>query len=205
MRLRLPTLLLTAAVSLAAAPAADAAGCFDKRGRTVEENRQARVYWRAVGEDRHYYACLRRAHRSVELGETDLRTSLGGIRLRGRFVKWHDVSVDSYGDVLLSIALMNVKTQHRASWVFNQRSPTMDELPELRLYGERLKRNGSYAFLVGPFDDEWPTRNYAVIRRDGRGEVRLDTGQDIDRRSFRASADTIKWTRGGVPHTADFR
>ena len=108
-------------------------------------------------------------------------------------------------DYTLAVTVKNAATQRSFGWSFDSYSPVMDDKPDLAVIGERLKANGSYAFMVGPYDHPWPTRTYAVYRRDRRGRKQLDIGEDIEPDSFHATTTTLSWVRAGPSRTASFR
>ena len=105
------------------------------------------------------------------------------IRLARHFVKWEAPRGKS-GPVVVAVKVADVRRRRiLAQWEFQQREPYMEPQPvDLGVYGERLKRNGSYAFVVGPTDNPgvpgWDpeSRVYEVHRFDSTGTDRLEQG-----------------------------
>jgi hypothetical protein len=173
---------------------------------TEAQEKRVRVYSSGGSAGRRFYACYRPTGRSRFLAREEIDTSVGGFKIRGRFLKYENGSDGRYGDVDLEVVVTDASTGlDEARWSFA--SYRAGDLPPIGLgvLGERLRGDGAYAFLVSGVDETvGGPRAYEVHWAHEPRQRMLARSETIDPNSFDASGDFIRWRDGDREHLMPF-
>jgi hypothetical protein len=208
--MRIAALLgLTVLLQVAAVPTADAGdGCSAPNSKTLRKNDRVRVYF--VPFQEVTFACWKPTGRRFELVVDGPSSGVASLALRGRFLAVEESYVSRGStDEELGVRVVDVRSQKaRAAWDFHLYSFDRPEGESLAIRGKSLKRNGSFAFLVGPHTEDSSATSthtvYSVGIGDHNGVRLLDRSSDIEPTSFRASRTSISWTRAGQLFASPF-
>lgn len=200
-------LALLAALTLAPPAMAKRRTCERPGTKTIVRTASVRVFEVDQKTELTVYGCLHRRGRAIRLG-SDSQPDGGapsGVRASGHFVAFERVRADRYyGHIELDVRVVDLTRRRRAKrWVFQECA--CRHAATLTVRAARLKANGSYAFLVGPYDEGGITGVYGIFMADRSGRRELDRGADIDPGSFVATPNEIRWTRAGTSRSAPFR
>ncbi len=192
--------LLAVAVSLAVAPAAEAAPankkrrCFDRGPGTVVRSLDARVFVEGEDSDHRLIGCHFRTGKRSAIGYWySCDCSVGDSSQPQTWLTGRFAAVNSYSCSPISIfpecsgrlRVYDLRTGGKARHAIDTGGPVSAPL---------LKRNGSLALLI----------DGRLIRMDATGTAVLDEGPGIDLDSLAASRNRLYWMRGDAPHTAPF-
>ena len=210
----LPLVLVLGVVAASAPPAAAAPRCHRTPPQlpprvTVVQTEQVRVYRRGPEGEREFFACARRTGRTIKLGEENLDTGFAGFRAAGRYVAYREeYAMRCCGDAHVTVRLLDaVRPRIAHSWSYALYGHPGSGDAVLRMRGQKLLASGAYAFMIGAYEASDDTDAFGapvydvVVASPKRAEV-VDTGPDIEPRSFSATRTTVRWRRGGRARSA---
>jgi hypothetical protein len=191
--------LLPIAVSLAVAPAADAAPakrkrrCAERGPRTIVRSLDARIWVESDDRDHRLISYYRTGRRWVIGYWYSCDCSIGDSSQPQTWLTGRFAAVNTYSCSPISIVpectgrlrVFDLRSPGRARHLIDSGGPVSQPL---------LKRNGSIALLIAG----------RLVRADTTGTAVLDEGPGIDAESLAASGNRLYWMRGDAPQTAPF-